>query len=156
LGSLRLRPIVLIKSFVFSSNKERPFISETVELGRVRSSCRNIFTVSVTKSDTVYATSTLPTTVISTVTAFFADTMTVTGTEVDTTTVTTSTFTFYHKRQVTDVPSAVPTYASPRSGVVKYSSACSCLGITETTIIVAAPVSRVPNLGHGVPFGFIS
>ena len=39
--------------------------------------------------------------------------------------------------------SAVPTYASACSGAVRYSSACSCLGVTGTTTTVAAPTVTV-------------
>jgi hypothetical protein len=31
-------------------------------------------------------------------------------------------------------PTSVPAYASPCSGTVRYSSACSCFGVTETTV----------------------
>ena len=41
--------------------------------------------------------------------------------------------------QVTVVPSSVPTYALACSGSVRYSSACSCWGITASTITVATP-----------------
>ena len=43
------------------------------------------------------------------------------------------------KRQVTVEPSSIPTYASACSGSVRYSSACSCIGVTATTITVATP-----------------
>ncbi|KAH9206813.1 hypothetical protein DL95DRAFT_486003 [Leptodontidium sp. 2 PMI_412] len=47
------------------------------------------------------------------------------------------------KRQQTSVPTAIPAYASPCSGAVKYSSACSCIGATRTTITAATPTSTV-------------
>jgi hypothetical protein len=44
-------------------------------------------------------------------------------------------------RQVTIAPSRVPTYASACSGTVRYSSVCSCIGVTYSTITVAAPTT---------------
>ncbi|CAD0110934.1 unnamed protein product, partial [Aureobasidium uvarum] len=41
------------------------------------------------------------------------------------------------KRQQTVRPVAIPAYASPCSGAVRYSSACSCVGATATTITAA-------------------
>ncbi|KAL8807403.1 MAG: hypothetical protein Q9182_000742 [Xanthomendoza sp. 2 TL-2023] len=35
----------------------------------------------------------------------------------------------------------VPAYASPCSGAVRYSSACSCFGVTQATVTAAAPTS---------------
>ncbi|KAI9724081.1 MAG: hypothetical protein M1812_000800 [Candelaria pacifica] len=46
-------------------------------------------------------------------------------------------------RQATVVPTAIPAYASPCSGAVRYSSACSCLGVTGTTTTAPAPVSTL-------------
>ncbi|KAI9774371.1 MAG: hypothetical protein M1840_004265 [Geoglossum simile] len=46
-------------------------------------------------------------------------------------------------RQVTAVPTDVPTYATACSGIVRYSSACSCAGITKATVTVSAPVATV-------------
>ncbi|MCJ1308022.1 hypothetical protein MMC25_001672 [Agyrium rufum] len=40
-------------------------------------------------------------------------------------------------RQATVAPSSIPAYATPCSGAVRYSSACSCLGVTATTTTVA-------------------
>jgi len=48
-------------------------------------------------------------------------------------------------RQQTVMPSNVPIYASACSGTVRYSSACSCLGLTKSTITVAAPTTVVPS-----------
>lgn len=38
-------------------------------------------------------------------------------------------------------PTAVPAYASACSGTVRYSSACSCFGVTETTITMPTPTT---------------
>ncbi|PVH87300.1 hypothetical protein DL98DRAFT_582011 [Cadophora sp. DSE1049] len=38
-------------------------------------------------------------------------------------------------------PSSVPTYASACSGVVRYSSACSCWGVTQTTTTMPTPAT---------------
>ena len=54
-----------------------------------------------------------------------------------TTTTATGISTVYQKRQVTVSASAIPTYASACSGAVKYSSACSCLGVTRYTITLS-------------------
>lgn len=43
------------------------------------------------------------------------------------------------KRQVTKVPSIIPTYATACSGAAAYSSACSCIGVTASTTTVATP-----------------
>ncbi|MCJ1245751.1 hypothetical protein MMC30_002955 [Trapelia coarctata] len=45
------------------------------------------------------------------------------------------------KRQMTVVPSSIPAYASACSGAVRYSSACSCVGVTGTTITAVAPTT---------------
>lgn len=45
-------------------------------------------------------------------------------------------------RQVTQVPNLVPIYASACSGTVRYSSACSCAGITASTTYAPTPVGR--------------
>ncbi|KAE8450768.1 hypothetical protein EG329_005681 [Mollisiaceae sp. DMI_Dod_QoI] len=46
-------------------------------------------------------------------------------------------------RQATQSASSIPAYASPCSGAVRYSSACSCLGHTPETTTLAAPVTTV-------------
>jgi len=51
------------------------------------------------------------------------------------------------RRQMTAVPSSVPAYASPCAGTVRYQSACSCLGITRTTVTVATPTVWVSVVG---------
>ncbi|KAF3908321.1 hypothetical protein AA313_de0207417 [Arthrobotrys entomopaga] len=43
-------------------------------------------------------------------------------------------------RQVTEVPSSVPTYASACSGTARYSSACSCGGVTADTVYAPTPL----------------
>src|ERR1700722_17450261 len=45
------------------------------------------------------------------------------------------------QRQVTVAPSSAPTYASACSGTARYSSACSCWGITVVTTIAPTPVT---------------
>lgn len=46
-------------------------------------------------------------------------------------------------RAVTVSPSVVPTYASACSGPSRYSSACSCWGITQMTTTVPTPVTTI-------------
>jgi hypothetical protein len=46
-------------------------------------------------------------------------------------------------RQQTIAPSSVPKYASACSGTVRYSSACSCIGVTQSIVTVAAPTTIV-------------
>jgi hypothetical protein len=46
-------------------------------------------------------------------------------------------------RQVTVVPTSIPAYASPCSGSVRYSSACSCIGVTATVTTAATPTTVV-------------
>ena len=49
------------------------------------------------------------------------------------------------KRSASPVSSGVlPAYASPCSNLAAYSSACSCFGVTPTTITASIPVSLVP------------
>jgi len=55
------------------------------------------------------------------------------------------------KRQVTVVPTAVPTYASACSGTVRYASACSCWGITAHTTFAPTPTSTVTATVTAVP-----
>ncbi|KAF3914293.1 hypothetical protein ABW20_dc0107502 [Dactylellina cionopaga] len=47
------------------------------------------------------------------------------------------------KRQVTVVPSKIPAYASPCSGSVRYSSACSCRSISHVTVTLPSPTTVV-------------
>lgn len=95
-----------------------------------------------------------PATVTSTVTVTPAPV-----TETDTTTVTVATTTTYtgtldvevnnaNKKRattgaVTVSPSAVPAYASACSGTSRYSSACSCAGVTPSYITAPAPTTTV-------------
>ncbi|MCJ1408961.1 hypothetical protein MMC19_003038 [Ptychographa xylographoides] len=52
-------------------------------------------------------------------------------------------FEVVERRQVTVTPSSVPTYASACSGTARYSSACSCAGITKSTSTAPTPVTTV-------------
>ncbi|KAM0335862.1 hypothetical protein ACHAQA_000912 [Verticillium albo-atrum] len=47
------------------------------------------------------------------------------------------------KRQVTEVPSVLPTYATPCSGIARYTSACSCLGATAATVTAETPITVI-------------
>ncbi|KAF3913283.1 hypothetical protein ABW20_dc0100424 [Dactylellina cionopaga] len=47
------------------------------------------------------------------------------------------------KRQHTVIPTAIPAYASPCSGAIRYSSACSCLGLAVSTVTVASPSTTI-------------
>ncbi|KAL2064101.1 hypothetical protein VTL71DRAFT_4595 [Oculimacula yallundae] len=47
------------------------------------------------------------------------------------------------KRQRTVIPSEIPTYASACSGSVRYSSACSCIGVTQATITASRPTTTI-------------
>jgi hypothetical protein len=47
------------------------------------------------------------------------------------------------KRQATNAPSRIPAYASPCSGTLRYSSACSCVGATQTTVTAVAPSTTI-------------
>ncbi|KAM0323039.1 hypothetical protein ACHAQA_009138 [Verticillium albo-atrum] len=49
------------------------------------------------------------------------------------------------KRQVTEHPSAIPTYATACRSVEAYSSACSCIGVSPTTVTVATPTVKVTS-----------
>ncbi|MCJ1320183.1 hypothetical protein MMC15_005521 [Xylographa vitiligo] len=44
-------------------------------------------------------------------------------------------------RQMTLAPSSIPSYASACSGSVRYSSACSCVGVTATTSTAPTPIT---------------
>jgi len=55
---------------------------------------------------------------------------------------------FPHKRaienrQAPDAPFTVPAYASPCSGTVRYSSACSCYGVTGAVVTAPTPTSTI-------------
>ncbi|GKT87686.1 hypothetical protein Ct61P_05536 [Colletotrichum tofieldiae] len=47
-------------------------------------------------------------------------------------------------RQVTELPTAIPAYASSCDDAAEYSSACSCWGITAVTSTAPAPPSPSP------------
>ena len=47
------------------------------------------------------------------------------------------------KRQQNEARCEIPTYASACSGAVRYSSACSCVGATPSTVFAAAPTATV-------------
>ncbi|MCJ1412899.1 hypothetical protein MMC19_006999 [Ptychographa xylographoides] len=57
------------------------------------------------------------------------------------------------KRQATETPSNIPTYASACSGSVRYSSACSCIGVTASTTTVAASTVTVTESSTVTPTG---
>ncbi len=46
-------------------------------------------------------------------------------------------------RQVTVIPSSIPTYASGCTDSFRYSSACSCIGVNPTTITASTPTTTV-------------
>ncbi|KAF3941130.1 hypothetical protein ABW19_dt0209710 [Dactylella cylindrospora] len=58
-------------------------------------------------------------------------------------TVTTTKYADLVKRQETSAPSVIPSYASACSGAVRYSSACSCVGVLPTTVTLPASTSTV-------------
>lgn len=101
--------------------------------------------LSVRKAD---CSSFFSTTVTPIVTTTVTQTSTSTSTYVAMTTVTT-TIQGKKKRQATTVtaitqtPTAVPTYASACSGTVRYSSACSCFGVSRVTTTAPASTSTV-------------
>ncbi|KAK6540775.1 hypothetical protein TWF694_008165 [Orbilia ellipsospora] len=95
--------------------------------------------VTVTATTTAHVTATVTNNVIETDTIFQTATYTLHTTTIETIPVTTTTqVTQYSagiaKRQQTVIPSVIPLYASACSGAVRYSSACSCIGVTATTI----------------------
>jgi hypothetical protein len=50
----------------------------------------------------------------------------------------------------TVVPTSIPAYASPCSGSVRYSSACSCIGVTATTTTAPTPTYYVTQQATAV------
>jgi hypothetical protein len=50
----------------------------------------------------------------------------------------------------TVVPTSIPAYASPCSGSVRYSSACSCIGVTATTTTAPTPTYIVTQTATAV------
>jgi len=47
------------------------------------------------------------------------------------------------QRQATDVPTAIPTYASACSSAAAYESACSCFGVTGSVTTAPTPTVTV-------------
>jgi hypothetical protein len=88
-------------------------------------------TTTATATSLRSTTSTISTTVPTTVTSVSVSTTTATTT-------TTAPLQVVVPRQVTNRPSAVPAYASSCPDAARYSSACSCWGITATTTTVTA------------------
>ncbi|KAF3102592.1 hypothetical protein TWF706_005232 [Orbilia oligospora] len=76
-------------------------------------------------------------------------------TETITTTLTTATTTILpevgsqtlEKRDepITNIATSIPAYASPCSGSIRYSSACSCIGATHTVTTVESPIRVLEN-----------
>ncbi|KAF3903675.1 hypothetical protein AA313_de0207753 [Arthrobotrys entomopaga] len=91
-------------------------------------------TLSLTATDTEFQTSTVdfPTTTTTTLSLTSTTTIKPPGATVK-----------KAKRQVTVIPSRIPAYASPCSGSVRYSSACSCMGISAITITAPAPTTVI-------------
>ncbi len=57
-------------------------------------------------------------------------------------------------RQVTAIPSIVPSYASACTGIPAYISACSCWGITAATTTAATPTATVTTTVPASEFPF--
>lgn len=49
---------------------------------------------------------------------------------------------------ITIIPSSIPTYASACSGSVRYSSACSCIGVTGVTTTVVPQVTATQYINE--------
>ncbi|KAF3934450.1 hypothetical protein ABW19_dt0200923 [Dactylella cylindrospora] len=99
-------------------------------------------------TNTAYATGSATEGVTDTDTIFETATETIYYTLIETVpttaTVTTSVLqTQLAKRQQTQAPSNIPTYASVCSGAYRYSSACSCVGVTATTTTLPAETTTV-------------
>ncbi|KAL2062320.1 hypothetical protein VTL71DRAFT_6586 [Oculimacula yallundae] len=95
--------------------------------------------VTLTQSNTLTITPPTITSVTSVVQTSTPDPRTTVVTDTSSITTSTTVTRAAIKRQVTASPSNIPSYASVCSGAVRYSSACSCIGVTRTTTIVAAP-----------------
>ncbi|MCJ1404705.1 hypothetical protein MMC11_007931 [Xylographa trunciseda] len=126
-----------------------------------------ILDVTLVETSEIAATSTLDVTVVqtseetatSTVDATLIETVDITVSTTVTTAVSTATLTStiisvtilargndrgnmdLQPRQATVVPTSIPSYASACSGSVGYSSACSCVGVTISTITAATPTT---------------
>ncbi|KAF3915778.1 hypothetical protein ABW20_dc0109176 [Dactylellina cionopaga] len=101
-------------------------------------------TISVTNTENISLTNTLH------ATTFETKTFTATS-EIPKTTVTVTSITdiILVRRQQTAVPSAIPAFASPCSGSVRFSSACSCVGATAKTVVLA-PVTITVHVDQTV------
>ncbi|KAK6332565.1 hypothetical protein TWF730_004225 [Orbilia blumenaviensis] len=103
--------------------------------------------VTVTATNTEYATAsaTQDATATSTVYETVTETIHRTATELIPATVTVQNTAYEDlvKRQQTEIPSDIPTYAYLCSGAARYSSACSCVGVTATTITLPASTVTV-------------
>ncbi|KAE9363236.1 hypothetical protein N431DRAFT_475399 [Stipitochalara longipes BDJ] len=113
--------------------------------------------ISTISQTTNTATSTTNTVTVTSIESDFT-TITSTSLEIDIATSTTvvtapsSTLTFkllvrkhatLDKRQATRTPSSIPTYVSACSGLVRYSSACSCVGATKSIVTAVAPSTTI-------------
>ncbi|EPS45481.1 hypothetical protein H072_522 [Dactylellina haptotyla CBS 200.50] len=47
------------------------------------------------------------------------------------------------KRQATEIPTEIPTYATACTDASAYESACSCIGVTRTTLTLATPSTTI-------------
>ncbi|TPX14744.1 uncharacterized protein E0L32_005139 [Thyridium curvatum] len=99
--------------------------------------CKAYFYVTVTPSTTVTAVQTATDTILATSTATETTVDCIDSTETDWTTVTGPTQVVYY-RSVEIETRTIPAYASACSGEAKYASACSCVGVTVSTITVDA------------------
>ncbi|KAJ6256904.1 hypothetical protein Dda_7787 [Drechslerella dactyloides] len=125
-------------------------VRNTEKNPRGSTDCLSYFRTTVTPAvSTVTTTNTAHATATTTDSVVHTDTVSQTATETEHTTATvivpftvTVQETQYSagiaKRQQTDIPSAIPNYASWCSGAVRYSSACSCMGVTGTTVTIPA------------------
>jgi hypothetical protein len=111
-----------------------------------------ITTVDETATSTVYLTSTSIqfVTVATTISTGAVDTRSATSTKINTATYTTTetnqvTIQARQLASATTVitPSNLPTYATPCSGTIEFSSACSCIGIRQRSTILASPSTTV-------------
>ncbi|OIW32481.1 hypothetical protein CONLIGDRAFT_630168 [Coniochaeta ligniaria NRRL 30616] len=119
-------------------------IRATTRLPQASTDCAAILDVTVTPSIvtvTEYSTvletntATIPTTLVQTVHDTLTTVVRATSTVEASETVTVQPA----KRAVSDgVPACAPAYASPCSGLVRFSSACSCIGVTAKTVTAAA------------------
>ncbi|RKU43786.1 hypothetical protein DL546_004996 [Coniochaeta pulveracea] len=122
-------------------------IRATSRLPLASTDCASLLDFTVTPSTvtlTEYSTTpqtdtvTIPTTVISTLHDTFTTIVHATSTVVSSATVTASAVPA--KRDASD---GIPAYASPCSGLVRFSSACSCIGVTAKTVTAVTPSTTV-------------